>query len=137
MIGSLLVFKNEILPTNLSSYCNANTITCNEVSSERLGRGCCLTSGVVRVEDGCPHEVRIEPQAPFTSMEPGSRPIEAWNDVNYDTFRVGAYRLWLIHYTHHADCRIAPEKEEVKGEQVRGSMCCVVSAPIRWIMNDE
>ncbi|GIX96594.1 retrotrans_gag domain-containing protein [Caerostris extrusa] len=29
-------------------------------------------------------------------MEPGSRPIEAWNDVNYDAVRVRAYKRWWI-----------------------------------------
>ncbi|GIZ02750.1 hypothetical protein CEXT_235291 [Caerostris extrusa] len=27
-------------------------------------------------------------------MEPGSRPIEAWNDVSYDELRVRAYKRW-------------------------------------------
>ncbi|GIY94293.1 hypothetical protein CEXT_227671 [Caerostris extrusa] len=35
------------------------------IQTQFLIGGCCLTSGVVRVEDGCPHEVRIEPQARF------------------------------------------------------------------------
>ncbi|GIX82109.1 hypothetical protein CEXT_101651 [Caerostris extrusa] len=56
--------------------------------------GCCLTSGGIRVEDGCPHEVQLSLRLCSPQMKRGSQPIEAWNDVSNDA--VVDIKRWRI-----------------------------------------